>query len=78
MEQQIAELAEEIAAVFPRSILIDRLQSLSVSLPGLLEAFAFKLGYDPSNKLQMRLMYLVYRYKRYVSRPQPQLGFSDP
>ena len=63
LKLHISELAEEIASALPRSIPVHQLNDLATVLPSLLQAFALKLGRDPSQHLHMRLMYLVHRYR---------------
>lgn len=62
--KQIFEIAEEIAAVFPRTISTDALQAVSAALPDLLKAFTFKLAQDTTEDLHLLLAHRIFRYRK--------------
>ena len=67
VERQVLELAEEIAAIFPRTISTDALQAVAAALPDLLKACAFKLAHDNTEELHMPLAHRILRSRRLVS-----------
>ncbi|KAK4442732.1 hypothetical protein QBC34DRAFT_431355 [Podospora aff. communis PSN243] len=67
LQQQISEFAAEISAALPRIVPADRLKPLINALPTILEAFAFKIGHDPSEEIQSRLMHVVHKYSTQIA-----------
>lgn len=56
----VDEIAEELSGMFPTSLPSAELSRLGSTLPSLLKAFAFKLGFCDTSAISRSLMYLVH------------------
>ncbi len=62
VQDSIASICEDVYTRLRQNVDIPTWENVSYNLPNLIKAFAIKIGRDPSNNLNQRIMYFVHRH----------------
>ena len=64
IDEYVIAFADELSNALPPDFSREELEAISDTLPDILEAFAGRIGYQASGKLERQLKHLVHRYRR--------------